>query len=66
MWLRRVEGLSQRQVAEQLGVSVKAVEQQVSKGSRLLAEYVLGREAARGEVIHAGPELEDGSGQGTP
>jgi RNA polymerase sigma-70 factor (ECF subfamily) len=40
VWLRRVEGLSQREAAEALGVSVKAIEQHMSKGARLLAEYM--------------------------
>jgi RNA polymerase sigma factor (sigma-70 family) len=44
MWLRRVEGLSQKETAERLGVSVKAIEQHVSKGGRLLAEYMLGED----------------------
>ena len=46
IWLRRVEGLSQKETAERLGVSVKAIEQHVSKGGRLLAEYMLGEEIA--------------------
>jgi RNA polymerase sigma factor (sigma-70 family) len=46
MWLRRVEGLSQKETAERLGVSVKAIEQHVSKGGRLLAEYMLGEDVA--------------------
>jgi RNA polymerase sigma factor (sigma-70 family) len=66
MWLRRVEGLSQREVAERLGVSVKAVEQQVSKGSRLLAEYVLAGEAANPDASLAMSELEDNGEHGTP
>lgn len=41
LWLRRVEGLSQREVAERLGVGEKTVEHHVSKGARLLAEYML-------------------------
>lgn len=41
VWLRRVEGLSQREAAEALGISVKAIEQQMSKGARLLAMYML-------------------------
>ena len=41
MWLRRIEGLTQKEVAEALGVTVKAIEQHVSKGGRLLAEYML-------------------------
>jgi RNA polymerase sigma-70 factor (ECF subfamily) len=66
MWLRRVEGLSQREVAERLGVSVKAVEQQVSKGSRLLAQYVLAGEAASPDASRAISELEDNGEHGTP
>ena len=42
MWLRRVEGLSQKEVAQRLGVTVKTVEQHISKGGRLLTEYMLG------------------------
>lgn len=41
IWLRRVEGLSQKEVAERLGVGEKTVEHHVSKGGRLLAEYML-------------------------
>ncbi len=47
LWLRRVEGLSQRQVAERLGVGEKTVEHHVSKGARLLAEYMLSGKADR-------------------
>jgi RNA polymerase sigma factor (sigma-70 family) len=65
MWLRRVEGLSQRDVAERLGVTVKAVEQQVSKGSRLLAEYVLAGETLNLDVSRAMGELEDYDEHGT-
>jgi RNA polymerase sigma factor (sigma-70 family) len=42
VWLRRVEGLSQKQVAERLGVSVKAIEQHISRGARLLAQHMPG------------------------
>jgi len=41
VWLRRVEGLSQREAAEALGISVKGIEQHMSKGARLLATYML-------------------------
>jgi len=47
VWLRRVEGISQRETAEALGVSVKAIEQHMSKGGRLLAEYLWS-----GEIDH--------------
>jgi RNA polymerase sigma-70 factor (ECF subfamily) len=66
MWLRRVEGLSQREVAERLGVSVKAIEQQVSKGSRLLAQFVLAGETLNLDVSRAMAELEDSDEHGTP
>jgi RNA polymerase sigma factor (sigma-70 family) len=38
MWLTRVENLSQQEVARRLGVREKAVEKQVSRGVRLLAD----------------------------
>jgi RNA polymerase sigma factor (sigma-70 family) len=41
VWLRRVEELSQREVAERLKVSIKAVEHHIAKGGRLLAEFFL-------------------------
>jgi RNA polymerase sigma-70 factor (ECF subfamily) len=66
MWLRRVEGLSQREVAERLGVSVKAVEQQVSKGSRLLAEYVLAGAVVGGDASGVMSDLEDTVDLGRP
>lgn len=45
VWMRKVEGLSQKQVAERLGVSEGAVEKQVSKGVRSLANSMFGGEA---------------------
>lgn len=44
VWLRRVEGLSQKEAAQALGISVKAIEQHMSKGARLLAMYMLSAE----------------------
>lgn len=49
MWLRRVEGLTQKQAAEALGVTVKSIEQHVSKGARLLTEYMLREEFEAGD-----------------
>lgn len=49
MWLRRVEGLTQKQAAEALGVTVKSIEQHVSKGARLLTEYMLHEELEAGD-----------------
>jgi RNA polymerase sigma-70 factor (ECF subfamily) len=37
-WLRRVEGLSQREVAAALGLSENTVEKQISRGIKLLVE----------------------------
>lgn len=45
MWLRKVEQLSQREVATKLGVGEKAVEKQVARGIRLL-----GRALTEGDV----------------
>jgi RNA polymerase sigma factor (sigma-70 family) len=47
MWLRKVEQLSQKEVAAKLGVQEKAVEKQVSRGMRLLTVALMtGTEAA--------------------
>jgi RNA polymerase sigma factor (sigma-70 family) len=43
MWMRKVEELSQREVASRLGINEKAVEKQVSRGVRLLAEGLFGK-----------------------
>ena len=43
MWLRKVEELSQKEVATRLGISEKAVGKQVARGVRLLAETLFGR-----------------------
>jgi RNA polymerase sigma factor (sigma-70 family) len=45
MWLRKVESLSQQEVASRLGVQEKAVEKQVSRGIRLLAAALFGERA---------------------
>jgi len=42
VWLRRIEGLSQRQTAERLGVREVAVESQLARGMRALARAVFG------------------------
>jgi RNA polymerase sigma-70 factor (ECF subfamily) len=42
VWLRRVEGLSQRQTAERLGLREVAVESQLARGMRTLARAVFG------------------------
>lgn len=45
IWLRRVDGLSQKEVAERLGISVRTVENHILKGMRLLAAAFLSQHA---------------------
>jgi RNA polymerase sigma factor (sigma-70 family) len=42
VWLRRVEGLSQKQTAERLGLNEGAVESQLTRGIRSLAAALFG------------------------
>ena len=42
VWLRRVEDLSQKEVAMRLGISEKTVEKHIAKGMRLLADHFYG------------------------
>ncbi|WP_414703801.1 RNA polymerase sigma factor [Povalibacter sp.] len=39
LWLRRVKELSQREVAERMGLSEKTIEKHLRTGTRLLARY---------------------------
>jgi RNA polymerase sigma-70 factor (ECF subfamily) len=41
--LRKVEGLSQKEVAKRMGIAVETVENQIAKGMRLLAQALAGR-----------------------
>lgn len=69
MWMRRVQELSQREVAHRLGITEKTVEHQVSKGSRLLAQYMLDRDddhraaTNRGESVTAVRTRPDSGGE---
>lgn len=47
VWLRRVEELSQKEVALRLGISEKTVEKHIAKGMRLLAGHLFGGDGAR-------------------
>ncbi|MCI2261882.1 MULTISPECIES: RNA polymerase sigma factor [Xanthomonas] len=49
LWLRRVEELSQKEVAVRLGISEKTVEKHMAKGVRLLADHF------HGAVVTAAP-----------
>jgi RNA polymerase sigma-70 factor (ECF subfamily) len=45
LWLRRIDGLSQKEVAARMGISVRTVETHIQKGMRLLAQGFLGQVA---------------------
>jgi RNA polymerase sigma-70 factor (ECF subfamily) len=53
VWLRRVEELSQKEVAARMGISEKTVEKQLAKGMRLLAGSFHGAEPARAAASRA-------------
>jgi len=65
VWLRRVEELSQKQVAARMGISEKTVEKQVAKGARLIADYFHGGSHARrpGRGDATGTAYGNGHGQ---
>ncbi|MCU1386496.1 MAG: sigma-70 family polymerase sigma factor, partial [Acidobacteria bacterium] len=44
--MRKIEGLSQKEVASKMGVTIETVENQVAKGMRLLAQALGGRRGA--------------------
>jgi RNA polymerase sigma factor (sigma-70 family) len=48
VWLRRVEEIPQRDVAQRLGISEKTVEKHVAKGIRSIAEHFYGSRSADG------------------
>jgi RNA polymerase sigma factor (sigma-70 family) len=63
VWLRKVDGISQSEVAERLGISVRTVEFQVQKGMRILAHALFGAGQAHKETTSsevAGGESDDG------
>lgn len=63
VWLRRVEGLSQREAAERLGLTEGALEGHLSRGLRALAKAVFGEPPTAGAQSDArGAEHESGHG----
>lgn len=64
MWMRKVENLSQKEVAAQLGISEKAVGKQVARGIRLLSEALFNG-ADAGEARGATLDIKSGSGHGS-
>jgi RNA polymerase sigma-70 factor (ECF subfamily) len=63
VWLRRVEELSQKEVAVRLGITEKTVEKHVAKGARLLADYFYG-ESAEGQKGNRLTQADQGSEHG--
>jgi RNA polymerase sigma-70 factor (ECF subfamily) len=53
VWLRRVDELSQKEVAKRLGISPRTVESHVMKGMRLLADMVFGGNTHDGQSANA-------------
>jgi RNA polymerase sigma-70 factor (ECF subfamily) len=62
VWLRRVEELSQKEVAARMGIGEKTVEKQVAKGMRLIAEYFYGSSSSALHSRRRAPGDEHGDG----
>ena len=62
VWLRRVQEMSQKEVAAQLGITEKTVEKQIAKGARVIADYVYGTAAAQSAGPVGTKSLNAGSG----
>jgi RNA polymerase sigma-70 factor (ECF subfamily) len=60
VWMRRVLDLPQREIAQRLGISEKTVECQVSKGGRLLAQYMRQQDLPESNEVNAEDENEHG------
>lgn len=58
VWLRRVEGLPQKEIARQMGINIKTVEKHLAKGCRLLAAYMLEADQPAGVAKAASLETE--------
>jgi RNA polymerase sigma-70 factor (ECF subfamily) len=60
VWLRRVDELSQKDVALRLGISEKTVEKHIAKGMHLLADYLFGGEGVARDGVPVAPGNADG------
>lgn len=49
IWMRRVQNIPQKEVALRMNISEKAVEKQISRGGRLLAQYI--QQSERGAAV---------------
>ena len=56
VWLRKVDGMSQSEVAQRLNISVRTVEFQVQKGVRILADALYGEARDQSSVRAGSPE----------
>lgn len=65
IWLRRIDGLSQKEVAERLNISVRTVESHILHGMRLLADALFGR-GAKHATEESGKHHESGPEHGKP
>jgi RNA polymerase sigma-70 factor (ECF subfamily) len=61
VWMRKVEGLSQREVAARLGVREGTVEKHITKGIRILASVFYGDDVACGDVAVLGVAAAEGA-----
>lgn len=64
VWLRRVDELSQKEVAQRLGISEKTVEKHLAKGMRMIADYLYGSEPAPRGRIGMEPHMEEDESDG--
>jgi RNA polymerase sigma-70 factor (ECF subfamily) len=62
-WMRRVEGMSQRQVAQALNLSENTVEKHIMRGIRLLMDRFGrgGKPPRQASMTHAGNDVEQGT-----
>jgi RNA polymerase sigma-70 factor (ECF subfamily) len=63
IWLRRVEGLSQREAAERLGMPEGTIESHLCRGLRALMKAVFGHEQPSAPGRGKGSPNESGHGQ---
>lgn len=64
IWLRRIEGLTQREAAARLGMHEKALEGYVSRGMKTLADAVFGNQTEEGGEVQPAENAQAGSKHG--
>lgn len=63
VWLRKVDELSNREVADRLGLSVRTVELHISKGMRLLVQAIFGSSSPARSDDNQDVDSENGHGE---